>query len=143
MNKGRRLFFRLAFAFAVSIATISLFLRMPAATGAEKASLKIGIIGSGNIGGTLGEFWIKAGHEVLFSSRHPEELKGLVERLGPKAHAGTTREAVNFGESRLLEVDLRTARFESASFQNADLSGAILSRTNSCSFFSRRRAVRT
>ena len=74
MNKGRRLFFRLALAFAVSIATISLFLRTPAATGAEKASLKIGVIGSGNIGGTLGEVWIKAGHEVLFSSRHPEAL---------------------------------------------------------------------
>ena len=104
MEKGRRLFFRLALAFALSIATISLFLRMPAATGAEKASLKIGVIGSGNIGGTLGEFWIKAGHEVLFSSRHPEELKGLVERLGPNAHAGTTREAVNFGDVILVSV---------------------------------------
>src|SRR6266436_2031134 len=91
MNKGRRLYFRLALASVISIATSSLFLRMPAATGAEKASLKIGIIGSGNIGGTLGEFWIKAGHEVLFSSRHPAELKGLVERLGPKADRKSTR----------------------------------------------------
>jgi 8-hydroxy-5-deazaflavin:NADPH oxidoreductase len=104
MSKNCRLFFRLALAFAVSIAMSGLFLRMRAANGAEKASLKIGIIGSGNIGGTLGEFWIKAGHEVLFSSRHPAELKGLVERLGPRAHGGTTREAVNFGDVILVSV---------------------------------------
>ncbi len=35
--------------------------------------LKIGVIGSGHIGGTIGGLWVKAGHSVLFSSRHPEE----------------------------------------------------------------------
>ena len=40
--------------------------------------MKIGIIGSGNIGGTLGKHWSKAGHEVLFSSRNPKELTNLV-----------------------------------------------------------------
>ncbi|MGB3606231.1 NADPH-dependent F420 reductase [Psychroserpens sp.] len=40
--------------------------------------MKIGVIGSGNIGGNLGKHWAKAGHEVLFSSRHPEELNDLV-----------------------------------------------------------------
>jgi len=40
--------------------------------------MKIGIIGSGNIGGNLGKHWAKAGHEVLFSSRHPEQLGDLV-----------------------------------------------------------------
>ena len=104
MNKSRRQFFRFALASIVSIVIGGQLLTTPAATGAEKASLKIGIIGSGNIGGTLGEFWIKAGHEVLFSSRHPEELKGLVERLGSKARAGTTREAVNFGDVILVSV---------------------------------------
>jgi 8-hydroxy-5-deazaflavin:NADPH oxidoreductase len=104
MNKSRGQFFRFALASAVSIVIGGQFLTTPAATAAEKASLKIGIIGAGNIGGTLGEYWIKAGHEVLFSSRHPEELKGLVERLGPKAHAGTTREAVNFGDVVLVSV---------------------------------------
>ncbi len=34
--------------------------------------MKIGVIGSGNIGGNLEKHWAKAGHEVLFSSRHPE-----------------------------------------------------------------------
>src|SRR5262249_40534329 len=37
-------------------------------------SLKIGIIGSGNMGSALGTLWVKSGHPVLFSSRHPEEL---------------------------------------------------------------------
>ena len=98
MSKSRRLFLTLALASALSVAMTRLLPTLPAANGAEKTLLKIGIIGSGNIGSTLGEFWIKAGHEVFFSSRHPEELKGLVERLGSKAHAGTTREAVKFGD---------------------------------------------
>lgn len=65
---------------------------------------KIGIIGSGNIGGTLGSLWVKAGHEVLFSSRHPEELKGLVEGLGERARAGTPAEALAFGDAVLIAV---------------------------------------
>jgi len=66
--------------------------------------MKIGIIGSGRIGGTLGELWVKAGHEVLFSSRHPDQLKGLVERLGPRARAGMPGEAAAFGEAVLISV---------------------------------------
>ena len=49
--------------------------------------MKIGIIGSGKIGGTLGKHWAKAGHEVLFSSRHPEELKDLVLEGGKNTKA--------------------------------------------------------
>ena len=45
--------------------------------------MKIGIIGSGHIGGTLGVLWAKAGYEVFFSSRHPDELGDLVKRAGP------------------------------------------------------------
>jgi hypothetical protein len=48
------------------------------ASGGDK--LHIGVIGSGLIGGTIGGLWVKAGHPVLFSSRHPEELKELVAR---------------------------------------------------------------
>jgi 8-hydroxy-5-deazaflavin:NADPH oxidoreductase len=39
--------------------------------------MKIGVIGSGHIGGTVGGLWVKAGHPALISSRHPEELKDL------------------------------------------------------------------
>jgi 8-hydroxy-5-deazaflavin:NADPH oxidoreductase len=66
--------------------------------------LKIATIGSGNIGSTVGGFWIKAGHPVLFSSRHPEELKPLVEKMGPQARAGTVRDALAFGDVILMAV---------------------------------------
>jgi predicted dinucleotide-binding enzyme len=68
------------------------------------AAIKIGIIGSGNIGGTLGEFWAKAGHQVLFSSRNPENLKPLVEKIGAQARAGTVKEAIAFGDVILIAV---------------------------------------
>jgi 8-hydroxy-5-deazaflavin:NADPH oxidoreductase len=64
----------------------------------------IGIIGSGNIGGTIGGLWVKAGHPVLFSSRHPEELKDLVVKLGPLAKAGTVADAITFGEVVFVAV---------------------------------------
>lgn len=70
----------------------------------NKPSLKIGIIGAGRIGGTLGELWVRAGHEVLLSSRHPERLEPLAERLGPSARAGTPRQAAAFGEVILISV---------------------------------------
>lgn len=49
--------------------------------------MKIGIIGSGNIGGNLGKHWAQVGYEVLFSSRHPEELGSLVKEAGTNANA--------------------------------------------------------
>ena len=66
--------------------------------------MKIGTIGSGNIGSTLGTLWIKSGHPVLFSSRHPEQLKALVDGLGPLARAGTVSEALTFGDVVLMAV---------------------------------------
>ena len=63
---------------------------------------KIGIIGSGNIGGGLGKHFAKAGHSVMFSSRHPQELQSLAEEAGPNAQVGTVEEAAEFGEVLLL-----------------------------------------
>jgi predicted dinucleotide-binding enzyme len=85
-------------------ATLAVTLAGPAWAQAVSEPARIGIIGAGNIGGTLGSLWIKAGHPVMLSSRHPEELKGLVERLGPKARAGTPAEAIAFGEIVLVAV---------------------------------------
>ncbi|PYE19610.1 hypothetical protein C7410_11952 [Paraburkholderia silvatlantica] len=65
---------------------------------------KIGVIGSGHVGGTLGRLWVQAGHEVMFSSRHPDELEGMVQQLGTTAHAGTPRDAATFGDAILLAV---------------------------------------
>ncbi|HEA30226.1 MAG TPA: NADP oxidoreductase [Leeuwenhoekiella sp.] len=55
--------------------------------------MKIAIIGSGNIGGNLGLHWAQAGHEVLFSSRHPEQLQDLVRQTDDKAKAVSVAEA--------------------------------------------------
>lgn len=55
--------------------------------------MKIGVIGSGNIGGNLGKHWAKAGHEVLFSSRHPESLSDLVRESEGNAKAVSIEEA--------------------------------------------------
>jgi 8-hydroxy-5-deazaflavin:NADPH oxidoreductase len=78
-------------------------LESPESSGAN-APVKIGIIGTGRIGGTLARYWVRAGHEVFVSSRHPEELQGLVKELGPRAHAGTPLQAAQFGTVVLVSV---------------------------------------
>jgi 8-hydroxy-5-deazaflavin:NADPH oxidoreductase len=71
---------------------------------ADVAPVKIGIIGAGHIGGTLAKLWVAAGHDVLISSRHPEQLRPLAQSLGPKARVGTPREAALFGDVVLVSV---------------------------------------
>jgi predicted dinucleotide-binding enzyme len=66
--------------------------------------LKIGIIGTGEIGGALARHWAAAGHELVISSRHPEQLEGLAKELGAKVKTGTPREAAAFGEVVLVSV---------------------------------------
>ena len=67
---------------------------------------KIGIVGSGNIGGTLGILLAQAGYEVFYSSRHPDTLKDLVKTAGPKARAGTVADAIAFGDVIVLSLPL-------------------------------------
>ena len=74
------------------------------AVGEPRGTLRIGIIGSGEMGGAVGLQWARAGHEILFASRHPEELTDLVERAGPSARAGLPQEAAAFGEVVLIAV---------------------------------------
>ncbi len=68
------------------------------------AKMKLGVVGSGRLGGAVGSLWVKAGHEVLFSSRHPAELEDMVAALGPRARAGLPQEAATFGEAVLIAV---------------------------------------
>lgn len=69
--------------------------------------MRIGIIGAGMIGSTLAKLWADADHEIVISSRHPDQLKSLVEELGPRASAGTPDEAAKAGEAILLTVPLK------------------------------------
>lgn len=64
---------------------------------ASRGTVRIGIIGSGRIGGAVGLQWARAGHEILFSSRNPDELGELVAQAGPRARAGLPNEAAAFG----------------------------------------------
>jgi 8-hydroxy-5-deazaflavin:NADPH oxidoreductase len=78
---------------------------LPRVAGAAAAQpVRIGIIGAGKIGGTLATLWVKAGHEVLISSRHPDELKPLAQSLGPRCHVGTPHEAAVFGDVVLISI---------------------------------------
>ena len=68
--------------------------------------MRIGIVGAGMIGSTVAKLWVDAGHEVRLASRHPEDLRPLVETLGKRASAGTPEEAATFGEVVMLTVPL-------------------------------------
>ena len=101
MKPSRREFLRAA---GTAAAGLALGVLPYAARAASSAGLKIGIVGSGRIGGTLGAIWLKAGHEIMFSSLDLEHDKALAARLGGKARAGTPREAAAFGEVLLIAV---------------------------------------
>jgi 8-hydroxy-5-deazaflavin:NADPH oxidoreductase len=60
--------------------------------------MRIGIIGAGKVGGSLGKLWVRAGHKVFFSSRHPNRLKALTEEAGPGAFSGVVADAALFGD---------------------------------------------
>jgi len=104
MKQNRRQFLRLAGTATAAFAVGGL----PLAAGGAGEKLKIGIIGSGRVGGTLGGVWVKAGHEVMFSSRTLENDKKLAVSLGRNARAGTPREAAAFGAVLLISVPYRS-----------------------------------
>jgi len=87
-----------------AVLTLAAWPLIGAQLAAAQEPLKIGIIGTGRIGGALARHWVNAGHEVLMSSRHPEELEGLAKELGPRARVGTPRDAAQFGSVVLVSV---------------------------------------
>jgi len=67
--------------------------------------MKIGIIGSGNIGGTLAGLFAAAGHDVaVANSRGPDSLADLVAMSGPRVRAATVEDSVDFGEVVVVAV---------------------------------------
>jgi len=71
----------------------------------------IGLIGSGNIGGTVARISVAAGYDVVVSnSRGPETLSELVEELGPRARAGTPTQAAEAGDIVVVTIPLRAYR---------------------------------
>lgn len=96
---GRRSFLRL-----IACGSALLALAARPGGGAAQTPVRIATIGSGHIGGTLGSLWARAGYPVMFSSRHPEELQGLVDGAGHGARSGTPAEAIAFADVVLLAV---------------------------------------
>ncbi|SPQ00087.1 Putative NADP oxidoreductase, coenzyme F420-dependent [Candidatus Sulfobium mesophilum] len=91
---------------------------------------KIGIVGSGNIGGTLGILLGRAGYEIFFSSRHPETLKDLVKAAGPKASAGNVAEAIAFGDVIIMSLPMKAFRELDAETRKALKSKIVIDTSN-------------
>ncbi|NJL94214.1 MAG: NAD(P)-binding domain-containing protein [Anaerolineae bacterium] len=68
--------------------------------------MQLGIIGAGNIGGTLGKRWAQQGHQIVFGVRDPnsEKAQKALAAAGAQARLGTVAEAVAAGEVILLAV---------------------------------------
>lgn len=66
--------------------------------------MKIAVIGSGHIGGTLGRLWAAAGHDVCFGSRHPDELRERLQAQQVRATVASPEEAAAYGEAVLTAV---------------------------------------
>jgi 8-hydroxy-5-deazaflavin:NADPH oxidoreductase len=88
--------------------------------------VKIGIIGSGNVGGTLGRRWASNGHTVIFSTREAPSaaLRELLAQAGPTAKSGSVAEAARESEVLLLATPWEAAQNALASA--GDLTGKIL-----------------
>lgn len=88
--------------------------------------MKIGIIGSGHVGSTLGTRWAQNGHEVVFSSRHPDspEMQQLLARAGHNACSGSPHEAAAASEVVLLATPWPAT--QDALTHAGDLTGKVL-----------------
>ena len=71
---------------------------------AQNRKMRIGMIGSGNVGSALGRVWAKGGYEVMFASRNLDSDKRLAAEVGANARAGTPQEAAAFGEILVFAV---------------------------------------
>jgi hypothetical protein len=98
---------RRAFLKAAGIGCIAAALPRLGHASAAQRKMRIGIVGSGMVGGTLGGVWVRAGHEVMFSSLELEHDKALAAKLGPNARAGTPRQAAAFGDVLMISVPYR------------------------------------
>jgi 8-hydroxy-5-deazaflavin:NADPH oxidoreductase len=87
--------------------------------------MRIGIVGSGLMGGKLGTIFARAGHEVVFSyARSEQKLKRLARQAKGKARHGTPREAAQEASAVLLAV--HWSRIEDVLNQTGDLSGKVV-----------------
>src|SRR5437870_8040775 len=89
------------------------------------SEMRVGILGSGLMGGKLGTLFARAGHEVVFSyARSEEKLRTLARNAGGGARAGTPHDAARDADAVLLAV--HRSRFDDVLSQTGDLSGKVI-----------------
>lgn len=87
--------------------------------------MRVGILGSGLMGGKLGTVWARAGHEVVFSyARSEQKLRRLAREAKGQARHGTPREAAQEADALLLAV--HWSRMDDVLGQAGDLSGKVI-----------------
>src|SRR5213075_2157221 len=87
--------------------------------------MRIGILGSGLMGGKLGTIFARAGHDVVFSYSHSErKLKRLAREARGHAQAGTPHEAAANADALLLAV--HWSRVDDVLKQTGDLAGKVI-----------------
>jgi len=86
--------------------------------------MKIGIIGTGNMGRALGQIWLNKNHEIMFGSRDPVNVMKLANSFGSNTSGGTYAEAAQFGEVVVLAVPWSSAKESIEAV--GDLKGKIL-----------------
>lgn len=87
--------------------------------------MRVGILGTGLMGGKLGTIFARAGHEVIFSyARSVQKLEKLARDAKGQARAGTPREAAQDADAVLLAV--HWSRIEDVLTQTGDLSGRVI-----------------
>ena len=89
---------------AAAVAVLGIAPGAARAVDTQGGRMKIGTVGSGRIGSTLGRIWASAGHSVMFSSLDLEHDRHLAAEVGPNASAGTPRQAARFGDVLLIAV---------------------------------------
>ena len=87
--------------------------------------MRVGILGSGLMGGKLGTLFARAGHEVVFSyARSEQKLKKLAREAQGNARAGTPGEAAREADTLLLAV--HWSRVDDVLKQAGDVSGKVI-----------------
>jgi 8-hydroxy-5-deazaflavin:NADPH oxidoreductase len=88
--------------------------------------MRVGIIGIGNVGSTLGPLWSACGHDVIFGARDPQSaaVKSLLSKCGDRAQAATVKNV--FATTKIILLAVRWDDIPEVVAQAEDLNGAIL-----------------
>jgi len=92
--------------------------------------MRIGIYGSGMIGGTLAKLWLAAGHEIRFGARDPERTRRKVPSIDARAGVGTLEETARWAEALLLAIPLHATPAVGAAIAGAAAGKPVLDAGN-------------